>query len=339
MTHSDRNSGSDLLVREVIRQLADAAPPPPAWEHLTREESADEARSGRPWVQFALVAAVTAIIASGLWFIARPSDTPDVPADVPGTVRLPPVTAPSTWEAWVAATDRFDVQLCHTRVVARITSETDLAAFGDRVGDAGYTPERARRRRGRCIGDGVRFGSGSSGRDPRDVAAVAPVIGAWRTADDGYYGVDPAEPAPSFSDDVAESERRIDGYLDGAADPDVCWFERAAVMPTLAVGVDGARATIACLLSAQLSVAVDDFAAADDADDELVGSLQAAWVGYADASPVRLASMSSAVQALLEAPVEERPARAAEVHNVLEPAWASADSACAPALAGSPSTP
>ena len=337
MPRSDQHSNGDVLVREVVRQIADAAPPPPDWTSLGVSDGRSATRDRRPWGQFALVAAVTALLVSGLWLLSRPSDVPQQPADT-----LPSAPAPSalpaTWETWAAETDRLDVQLCHTRALAQIATDTDLLAFPDRVGDLGYSPERARHSAFRAVAAGLTGVAQHPDAIAADVSAITPVVDAWQRAEAGYFGDTGDtgdEPAASFTDDVADTERRVAGYLAVASDPATCWFEGADVAPLVSVEVEAAPAGVACLLSAQLHLAVADFGG-NEADDALIGFVQAALVDYFDASPIEIGELYESIDALLASPVDQRAGQITAIRTLLEPAWAGADSPCSTALAPRP---
>ena len=339
MPRSDQNPNGDVLVREVVRQIADAAPPPPDWTALRGAHRRPVVQDRRPWGQLALVAAVTALLVSGLWFLARPSDAPQQPADTPPSAPVPaPSALPATWEAWAAETDRLDVQLCHTRALARIATDTDLLAFPDRVGDFGYTPERARHSAFRAVVAGLTGVAQHPDATPSDVSAITPVVDAWQRAEAGYFGDTGDtgdEPAASFTDDVADTERRAIEYLTVASDPATCWFEGADVAPLVSVEVEAAPAGVACLLSAQLHLAVADFGG-NEADDALIGFVQAALVDYIDASPIEIGELYESIDALLASPVDQRAGQITAIRTLLEPAWAGADSPCSTALAPRP---
>jgi len=95
MARSDRNDvASDALVREVARQLAEAAPPALEWEDLHRSRTHADAPNRPPaWPRMALVAATVALVVSGLWWIARSSPEPNEPVDVPEPAPITTVAA------------------------------------------------------------------------------------------------------------------------------------------------------------------------------------------------------------------------------------------------------
>lgn len=330
MPHSDRSPGEDLLVREVVRQVADAAPPAPEWHHLADARVGHPTEPGRPWRQLTLVAAVTALLVSGFWLLVG-SDDVELPADAPVTPTLPSAAAPETFEEWVAATDRFDVQLCFARATARLVSDTGMTLFPEREDVPGYTAERARLSAFRAPVATFRAIAAHPAADPNDVASIDPVLEANSTAEAASFGPDGAAPAPSFGDDVIEFERRLALHLAEADDPVTCWFERSEVAPAFDIDVATAPGANACLVAAQLDVAVDDFITAD-ADDDLLRFLQAAMIDYADVVPLSMTELFQAVEAVTDGTDEDRPALAAQVHTVLEPAWAATGAPCEPML-------
>ncbi len=95
MARSDRHDvASDALVREVARQLAEAAPPAPAWEDIHRGRTRADLPAHRPaWATLALVAATVAFVVSGLWWLAGSSPEPNEPVDVPEPAPITTVVA------------------------------------------------------------------------------------------------------------------------------------------------------------------------------------------------------------------------------------------------------
>lgn len=119
MTRSEHDPNHDVLVREVVRQIADAAPPAPDWGSLRHRRPAGSVVERRPWGQFALVAAVTAVVVSGLWLFVRADPGDEMPADVP-VETIQPV---DSYSRWIAAASTAEVHLCLSRAIDALSNE------------------------------------------------------------------------------------------------------------------------------------------------------------------------------------------------------------------------
>jgi hypothetical protein len=273
MARSDRHdAASDSLVREVARQLAEAAPPAPEWEdlHWRRTYSASSTRPPA-WPRMALVAATTALVVSGLWWVARPSPELNEPADLPEPAPTTSVAAPAedpvaAWQRWVAGTDPIDVQLCLSRVSSNLTASSELPSPSARPGLPGDTPagrELIWHRPSQTV-----LATIVTHPDIKTTVAdqAASVVSAYQTAEDNQF-----DEEGQVSEDL---EPTIEVFLDERdtsralrPDPDTCWLETTDGQELIAATSQTLDATesLRCHAAAQRDHAL--LIAADRPDD------------------------------------------------------------------------
>ena len=229
MPRSDENINGDALVREVIRQIACAAPPPPDWSSMRQLERPDDVAARVSGSHLALVAAVAALVVSGLWFFARPHLDDELPADVP-VETIQPV---DTYSRWTAMASTAEVHLCLSRAIDALSNQfaTELTAATNEQPEL-FDPAQLRINLHRATVRPLR----ALMEHPDAPSAVADdlrtLVGVHDAAELGQFSVD-----GSLSPDIerleadAAAARLVSTSL--LPDPDRCWLERrvgAAVM-------------------------------------------------------------------------------------------------------------
>lgn len=254
MPRSDARSdpNSDVLVREVVRQIADAAPPPPDWSSLRRPERARAHHDRLPWGQSALVAAVIAMLVSGLWLLARPSDAPETPADVPTTATLR-APLPVTWDEWVRTATPIDVQWCLTRVMSNrsVDAEAELLTS---ISPDQTSMTRAQRLQALHLPSQRVLSalSALSDSSPELAASAQPVVAAFDRFSGNIFGDDGlvSPDAAVYADEFLAARGSSDAL---APDPTACWLETpaGALVLDAAVRGTGEIEVVRCLALAQ----------------------------------------------------------------------------------------
>jgi hypothetical protein len=219
----------------------------------------------------ALVAAVTALIVSGVWWLQRPSAEPARPAE---KVPVPTVAQSSTtvvedpanaWARFVDSADPAEVQLCLTRVSSNLAAMGDLpnlAAAPDLIGDSRGVEELRLQRSDISV---VAALAGAPALDAATRTRLGEVAEAYAAADTAQFA-DEGRAAAEFADLVAAFEVLRNDVL--AADPVGCPLEgvAAALLDVATDDIETAR----CLAAARLDHAIVTFPEAD-AESSLVG--------------------------------------------------------------------
>lgn len=270
MARSDRRGpASELLVREVARQLADAAPPAPEWKDL-RPARTHRSAPGQPptWPRLMLVAATTAFVVSGLWWLARPSpqeleplDPPDVePATSVAASELDPI---ADWRLWVERSAPIDVQLCLTRVVSNQSAASELPPPSARAGLPGDSPSAQQLAWHRPSQAMLAAVVAHPELDPTIARLAAAVVSSYEVAQASQFG-DPGEPADQFATSVEAFLAARDANDSLRPDPEACWLESTVgrqVIASVGAGLD-ATDLLRCLAATQLDHSL--LAAADE---------------------------------------------------------------------------
>lgn len=277
MPRSDSSApASDRLMAEVVRQLADAAPPAPSWAEVLDEEllgdpSRSQPSQSRPQAPLRLVlaaAAVVAVVVSGLLLIDYGSERDELPADVPPSTTLVAVPPVLTERSWLATAGAPSAQDCVLRAIGRLVIEEELTGLRDREGLPGYDPARAQLS---AIDGLVAAWIGAAAHpelDAERLDRLEVVIAAHAVAAAGTFGADPDTTAPGFVGDVAAARRQV-GEYSAVGDPVACWWDTAdaADRTDAAVAAVGAETTVTCLAGYGLDVLLGSVASDPDPDD------------------------------------------------------------------------
>lgn len=275
MPHSDRTTGDDVLTREVVTQLANSAPPPPAWEAVAdRFDRGDtRCRPAGSWHQLAMVAAVALAVAAGLVFVGRHRS--DERVDLP-VMTLPRPASPVITE-WLEATDPTAVQLCLARSTLRLGRSAEGGPLENEMNLTGVTPQRAELTVYLSPVVVMRATLGSDELDPTTAASVGPVVDTWTDADEVV-----ADPTSTAADRWTAVERfgeERDRYLAAPSTVD-CVFDSIGVTSVVEASSAsvGSLAVARCVSALGLDRSLDDLASRPDRSG--TPALEAALAGF-----------------------------------------------------------
>jgi hypothetical protein len=170
---------------------------------------------------------VTAVLVSGLWLLARPSDAPETPADVPTTATLA-APQPVTWNDWVRTTTPFDVQWCLTRVMSNRSVDAEAELLTSISPDQASMTRAQRLQALHLPSQRVLSAlSGLSEPSPGLAASVQPVVAAFDRFSENMFGDDGlvSPDAAAYADEFLAARASNDAF---DPDPRACWLETPA---------------------------------------------------------------------------------------------------------------
>lgn len=326
-TSEHHRPASDDVMREVVRQLVDQAPPAPDWNSLGEGDLvAAPPPAGPPWRQLLLVAAVVMVVVGGLWWLRSPE--PDVPADRP-TITRPtvPVTAPPPPPVALSDLDPIEAQLCLTRKNLRLLVAMESVLVSPDTGLAGYTPDRARMSLFAAPVNVFASIADHPDLDPDTAARLRSIVDAYRSADDlGFAGADGAE-AAGFADAVDDLAAEFAIEVEASSDAAIC---TVALDP--GAESDELRSSAQCVAAARLDAALVLGSTGALADDRVVAGAAAGLRGWYDPVPADVTELVALADELTLLPVDERASAVTALRAELDPWWKSEDSPCSAEL-------
>lgn len=310
---------TDGQVREVVRQMADAAPMAPAWSRLTHAPARPiptPPRGRGAGLAVLVLAAVAVALVIGA--MALRIDPAEVPADVPEAsvptvegASLPPVRSPFA----LSDLEPIDAQWCVERhnLVAVRTHIDELSANSDDL--AGLTDGRSRLAVYSRVAGPLHALAAHPDLDPDQRVPLADAADAYVAADALSYAGSDGVDSEAFSAALTDWEQAVDALVAASS---TTW---AGCEPTAGGlrDVEIAASRVRCATATALDDGLRRLAGAelDAPDDQLVVAVARSLGGWYDRTITEESRVADEVALVLSGAGQDRAADLAQLRDDL----------------------